>query len=237
MGETISYEEFQRLAEKLVKKSDLLKDGWTLNNWSSAAGLKGHDEARVYLVKKCTQRLQTAIEHGKADKNDFEDAQEEKKLSELAGDVSGLEDEDDPASLGSRDEHILDKSSGGGEGTWVCLEYHVVHSVSYQVPILYFNASYTNGRPLPLNDIWRLLSLRFVSTDANKWGLLTQQEHPYLGQPFYHIHPCHSAEVMDKALQCSLALEGQGRGNYLITWLSTFALLVGLELPIEYGES
>jgi len=35
----------------------------------------------------------------------------------------------------------------------------------------------------------------------NSFGLF--QEHPYLGVPFYQLHPCHTADVMKRASSVS----------------------------------
>ncbi|XP_044301962.1 ubiquitin-like-conjugating enzyme ATG10 isoform X3 [Varanus komodoensis] len=34
-------------------------------------------------------------------------------------------------------------------------EYHVLYSCSYQAPVLYFRACFLDGRPLPLDEVWK----------------------------------------------------------------------------------
>lgn len=214
---TISYKNFHELAVDLLERSERLGDTWELRTSSSR-------QAQQYLVKKSTQVLRR-VHQGAGTAG-------EEELGGLAGDTSGLGEGLDVA--------YLDRSES--EDCLVYVEYHVVHSMSYQVPVLYFNATFSSGQTLALEDVWELLSSELVSRDTDKWGLLTQQEHPYLGRPFYHIHPCRTATVMSKAMQC-LARNGEeereGRtkegGNYLITWLSTFAPVIGLEFSMKYA--
>lgn len=221
MDGTLSYEYFHRLALDLLQRSERLGDTWELK---TAAVSKPTHTPQQYLVKKSTQVIRR-VHHGGGEDDD--------ELGGLAGDLSGLGESSDTA--------CLDGSAGGsccGEDCLVHVEYHIVRSVSYQVPVLYFNATFSNGQALALEDVWQLLASELVCQDVDKWGLLTQQEHPYLGRPFYHIHPCHTAAVMGKAMQCVEGSEGgEGRtaGNYLITWLSTFAPVIGLELSLQYA--
>lgn len=218
----INYEEFQKLAVDLSERSNVLGDAWELRTAQS----RSSRQAQQYLVKKCTQ----TVNWGGGEKP----AGREDELSRLAGDTSGLSEDADVA--------YLDRSSC--KDCLVHVEYHVVHSVSYQVPVFYFNATFSNGQTLSLEEVWGLLSANFVTQDTNKWGLVTQQEHPYLGRPFYHIHPCHTATVMGKAMQCfgvgkeegETSGGGETGGNYLVTWLSTFAPVIGLEFSMKYVQ-
>lgn len=213
---TLSYREFYSFCEQLLEKSQRLGDNWELRKTHSRSA----QEAQHYLVKKSTL------------KNRRQETTEEKDLLDLAGDTSGLSEESDVATVHKQDKH---------EDTCVQMEYHVIHSVAFQVPILYFTATCSNGQTLALADIWELLSTEFISPGMDRWGLVTQQEHPYLGRPFYHIHPCHTAGVMGGAMQCCSSVkedesERTGKGNYLVTWLSTFGPVVGLKLSLEYAQ-
>lgn len=214
---TLSYEEFESLARGLVQRSKELGDNWELRN-SQAPNHHHH-----YLVKKATLLHQKpSSSHLPVDLDN--------ELEDLAGDTSELAENEDVASL-TTSEHEERKTKN--DSTLIYMEYHVVYSSSYQVPSLYFSAAYSSGHALSLDQVWELLSANFVSQGADKWGVATQQEHPYLGRPFYHIHPCHTAAVVGKALQCC---HGDTSGNYLVTWLSTFAPVVGLEFSLKYAE-
>lgn len=170
---TVSYSDFIIEARELVTISQRLGDGWELRHVKTTDG----PEETVYLAKKTT----TIMDLSPPDEQD----------STLnIGNLENIEDED-PAVL-----HHFPRS------TVVNFEYHVVHSPSYLVPMLFFTASYQSGKLVPLVDIWKLLSPVHVPRDSGmEWESVTQLEHPLLGRPFYHIHPCHTASVMATILQ------------------------------------
>uniref|UniRef100_A0A8P0TSQ4 Ubiquitin-like-conjugating enzyme ATG10 n=1 Tax=Canis lupus familiaris TaxID=9615 RepID=A0A8P0TSQ4_CANLF len=63
-------------------------------------------------------------------------------------------------------------------------EYHVLYSCSYQVPVLYFRASFLDGRPLALKDIWEGTHECYKTRLLQEpWDTITQQVREY----FYFI--------------------------------------------------
>ncbi|XP_049723018.1 ubiquitin-like-conjugating enzyme ATG10 isoform X3 [Elephas maximus indicus] len=115
-------------------------------------------------------------------------------------------------------------------------EYHVLYSCSYQVPVLYFRASFLDGRPLTLKDIWERVH-EFYKTRLlqGPWDTITQQEHPILGQPFFVLHPCKTNEFMTPILQNSQKIKRNV--NYITSWLSIVGPVVGLNLPLSYANT
>ncbi|XP_068941145.1 ubiquitin-like-conjugating enzyme ATG10 isoform X3 [Petaurus breviceps papuanus] len=115
-------------------------------------------------------------------------------------------------------------------------EYHVLYSCSYRVPVLYFRASFLDGRPLTLKEIWdgvhQFYKVRLLQ---EPWSTITQQEHPILGQPFFVLHPCKTNEFMTSLLENS---EKNSRNmNYITSWLSIVGPVVGLNLPLSYAKA
>ncbi|XP_077500542.1 autophagy-related 10 isoform X1 [Amblyomma americanum] len=108
--------------------------------------------------------------------------------------------------------------------------YHIVYSVSYGVPVMYFNVWRQDGSLLPLSEVWSLMpdclqeQLREL-----RWTTVTQQEHPVQGVPFFQLHPCKTAQLMEQTRR-----RHTKHRNYLITWLSTIAPVVGLVVPVQY---
>ncbi|XP_044301961.1 ubiquitin-like-conjugating enzyme ATG10 isoform X2 [Varanus komodoensis] len=83
-------------------------------------------------------------------------------------------------------------------------EYHVLYSCSYQAPVLYFRACFLDGRPLPLDEVWK--GVHECYRDRlwqGPWDTITQQEHPLLGQAFFVLHPCRTNEFMASVLSSS----------------------------------
>uniref|UniRef100_A0A5F9D625 Ubiquitin-like-conjugating enzyme ATG10 n=1 Tax=Oryctolagus cuniculus TaxID=9986 RepID=A0A5F9D625_RABIT len=59
-------------------------------------------------------------------------------------------------------------------------EYHVLYSCSFQVPVLYFRASFLDGRPLTLEDIWEGVHECYrTRLLQGPWDTITQQVRPF----------------------------------------------------------
>ncbi|XP_027257562.1 ubiquitin-like-conjugating enzyme ATG10 isoform X4 [Cricetulus griseus] len=139
-------------------------------------------------------------------------------------------------------------------------EYHVVYSCSYQVPVLYFRASFLDGRPLALKDIWEGVHECYKTRLLQgPWDTITQQwrtclglfhsvgcapvpallreliEHPILGQPFFVLHPCKTNEFMTAVLKNPQKINRNV--NYITSWLSIMGPVVGLNLPLSYAKA
>ena len=186
-GGHLCYEEFVRQARALVTASDALGDEWELRHVSPA---DAQQEETAYLVKKLSRSVAFETEETGAG------ASHEEPDPETLGAECAFEDEDAATCFSPSDNG---KRSLREEETVVYLEYHVIYSPSYQVPVLYFTASYASGKQLPLERVWQVLSPVRSKVAGMKWGLATQLEHPLLSCPFYHIHPCHTATAMERA--------------------------------------
>ena len=211
-SKTITYEQFLACAQEFLSYSDALGDGWELRK----AGL-GPNHVVHYLAKKSTVVLQKATPASACD-------------DEI--DIITTEEDED---VGTVDLTSTRRRMTAEESDYTVLtcEYHVIYSSSYQVPVLYFTASYSNGKLALLSDLWQLLPIQGLINENGKWGVLTDIEHPFLHCPFYHIHPCHTAKMMGA---CDHVTTLGYHDNYVLTWLSAFGPLVGLSLTLEYGK-
>lgn len=218
MAGCLSYEQFVRHAGELVAASEQLGDGWELRHVRTSDVT---EETTTFMVRK---------------KSIFIESNEEKGDTELSTDIGEQETvkDEDPARLGT----VQNPREA------VTFEYHVIYSASYRVPVLYFTASYGNGRIVPLKEVWRKVVSPFhVTRDSGmEWESVTQCEHPILGQPFYHLHPCHTSSVMATALGHPTTInetvetsEGCHNTNYLLSWLSIFGPTVGLNISLKYN--
>lgn len=115
------------------------------------------------------------------------------------------------------DVKYLCKKSSFLDQNWLC-DYHVVYNVSYSVPTLYFSVTKVTGELVSLKELWPHLSV----SESNKWSMITQTEHPLLSTPYFYVHPCHTASMM----------KNNKDSFYLLTWLSSLAPIVGLQLPL-----
>ncbi|XP_044147525.1 ubiquitin-like-conjugating enzyme ATG10 isoform X2 [Bufo gargarizans] len=200
-------EKFRYFCLEFLKHSQAIGDGWEWKN------VQGCEEG--YLSKICYQtraidsdRVKT---HEQEDENAF-------TISE-----GKHEEEEDSCAL----------PQGALQSEVIHYEYHVLYSISYQAPVLYFRASFLDGRPLTLDAIWERVHDSYKPRLLHgPWETITQQEHPILGQPFFVLHPCRTNDFMS-LLQGSTSREG----NYITTWLSTVGPVVGLTLPLSYGKT
>ncbi|KAJ7321414.1 E2-like conjugating enzyme atg10 [Desmophyllum pertusum] len=141
----------------------------------------------------------------------------------------GVEEDDDDC---VQSEH----QESGVNRVFLKYEYHVIYSVSYSVPVLYFTASRQDGKLVGLEEVWENVpDVYRERLEHEKWTFLTQQEHPYLGVPFYQLHPCHTADMMKRVSSVTEQQGTHSSANYLVTWLSTVGPVVGLNIPTGYS--
>lgn len=105
-------------------------------------------------------------------------------------------------------------------------EYHILWSMSYAVPVLYFNGWYSDFpgiNPVTVEEAQRL-----TPGAELKYTELSQAMHPILGTPFLQLHPCMSREL--------LRITPSSK-NKLVSWLSVMApAALGLKVKPEYCE-
>jgi len=112
----------------------------------------------------------------------------------------------------------------------VTFEYHLLYSLSFEVPVLYFNAWHSNGSLLDIEQIWDLASVAHKgAVRDSKWNAVSQQDHPLLGTPFFFFHPCNSANLLG-----DLTSPDTSCSNRILAWLSVVGPILGLRVPIDY---
>ncbi|KAF8422906.1 hypothetical protein EV426DRAFT_704652 [Tirmania nivea] len=167
------------------------------------------------------------------------------------------------------DELVIECDSGDQEDDSECfvrkvspiklaiIEYNIVLSPIYCVPVLYFNMT-IDSTPASLDDVYQHLVWQSdVSRDVN-WeetlravgvhGAISQGEHPVLGTPLWFIHPCETAALMENWRTRPIEIHSIPRldtadiyskngiislQNYLQIWLGMMGSTVGLHLPVE----
>ncbi|XP_065199383.1 ubiquitin-like-conjugating enzyme ATG10 [Sycon ciliatum] len=204
-----SYQQFLLSLKFLVSKSDEYGDGWQK---------KISARSEVYAMKEIIQNM--TVTGSSSRRHD--------PVLELNDTIDGgLSDDDDE----EEDASTLCSASPdlATAVKTVRYIYHVVYSTSYQVPVLYFNAYTLEGKLLSLDEIWAAVPDHFQARlKDERWTFLTQQEHPYLGRPFFQLHPCKTASLM-QSLQCEPSSE-----HYVCSWLSAIGSVVGLSMGSAY---
>ncbi|KAH8372947.1 hypothetical protein KR009_008777 [Drosophila setifemur] len=150
-------------------------------------------------------------------------AKQFRDLSEQLGDEWELLEKD--SSEGNSFLKLSQKIKSQGE--LINVEYHVVYSISYQVPMLFLQAHRSDGSLLDLDATWKLF---MPETNADElFQKLTQMDHPVLFRPFMALHPCRTAEVLKQF--------GQTSSNEVLTFISLYGPHVKLHLQNAYGLS
>ena len=134
------------------------------------------------------------------------------------------------------DDAALDRSATTGASLMVV--YDIIHSPSYQVPVLYitFKQHPPDGLRMgsfpPPEEMYELLvplSHRRQVQAVGVMGALSMTDHPVSGTPAYFVHPCLTAEAMS-----AVAGGRQFRPvEYLSMWLGLVGPNVGLNVPVD----
>ncbi|XXG44597.1 hypothetical protein AAC387_Pa01g4357 [Persea americana] len=114
-------------------------------------------------------------------------------------------------------------------------DFHILYSASYRVPVLYFRGYRCDGQPMVLEDIENdLPSISSKQMKEFKWAFITQEEHPYLNQPWFTLHPCGTSDWMKLLFDGGTPLNGDAViQKYLSSWLSVVGQVIGLRTPLE----
>ncbi|KAL4378729.1 hypothetical protein GQ457_02G004870 [Hibiscus cannabinus] len=118
-------------------------------------------------------------------------------------------------------------------------DFHIVYSSIFRVPVLYFRAYCSDGRPLLLDEIEKELPVcSSKELSESKWTFITQEEHPYLKRPWYKLHPCGTNEWM-KLLFLSHTANPKFEAVpelYLLSWFSVAGQVFGLRIPSKISN-
>ncbi|AWP04631.1 putative ubiquitin-like-conjugating enzyme ATG10 [Scophthalmus maximus] len=203
-------ETFHSCCQLLLQQSEQLKDGWS---WEPV-----QDSQEGFLRKTALRSL--VINSSPVWDQSLPVASND--ADSITVDIVDDDDEDDGVCMVSEDSSQVLK-----------YEYHILYSCSYSTPVLYFRAFTLEGRSLSLEEVWSSIHPNFrLRLQDSPLHTISQQEHPLLGQPFFMLHPCRTEEFMRPVMQ---AAQDQHRPvNYVLTWLSVVAPLVGLDVPLKY---
>ncbi|XP_062924621.1 ubiquitin-like-conjugating enzyme ATG10 isoform X1 [Mobula hypostoma] len=206
-------QQFHQFCKLFMKHSDEISNGW---QWK----LK-HNEGYMVKVQLRCKDSKSHLCPGDHRHQDIP-CTDADPLSEEEGNVKNISEDTEEAQVTTSEV--------------VRHEYHVVYSSSYQAPVLYFRACYSDGRPLTLKEIWESVHDCYQeSLSQGPWETITQQEHHLLGQPFFVLHPCRTSELMTPIMID--ATQEQRNVNYITSWLSMMGPVVGLDLPLSYATA
>lgn len=110
--------------------------------------------------------------------------------------------------------------------------YDIVHSPSFQVPVLYLSfKNLPSGRQPSIDELYQMLvpaTYRSSIQAVGQLGAITLSEHPITGIPVYFVHPCRTREAMEPALEGKTMKPAE----YTMLWLGTIGASAGLNIPL-----
>ncbi|CAB5107439.1 hypothetical protein RhiirA5_500671 [Rhizophagus irregularis] len=208
--------------EQSKKSGEYDGDLWVWNEHEKLKGF-GYLSRRLIIQKLKNDSINENITDITTDDEQFEQVEEEIE---------------DPSTLNTTDT----------AAEYFTVDYHIIYSASYKVPVLYFNAYHKDGTPLTNDGIYSCLvepsRLEDIKT-AGFHGGISQQDHPTLLIPFYYLHPCETATLMKSIVDTSqpATLNNHNNNNllreisiegYIRSWLSLVGNVVGLKIGISY---
>ena len=90
-----------------------------------------------------------------------------------------------------------------------------------------------DGLPLSWNDIVANLPQAYQQAAKQPdamWTFLSQTDHPHLNLPWYMLHPCQTAELMDLMLnsaEAETAAQGTQDTDFALLYMTAWFSLVG----------
>ncbi|CAG8445848.1 14602_t:CDS:2 [Ambispora leptoticha] len=135
------------------------------------------------------------------------------------------------------------------------IDYNILYSPTYKVPVLYFNAYNADGSILNLDQLYTTLIEPSRLNDLRTAGFnggLSQQDHPTLQLPFFFLHPCETATLMRTIALAPPSITNESESQeinnnvkeefagiipidgYLRSWLSLVGPVVGTKVTPGY---
>lgn len=200
----ISYTEFVKSCQFFININEKLE-----NNWREVKG----DDDLLYLVKQRCPHSHLCFSKSEKYASENDDSL---FLKELENELP-----EDPLCVNKENLNIIS------------IEYHIVYSVSFCVPILYFNIWDSNGKLFSLTEVWKLFAETYPEILKDKWNSITQGLHPHNGKPYFYCHPCNTENVM-KFMKKHDTEEYEDVKYYISNWLNIYGGAFGLSVPPKY---
>lgn len=118
------------------------------------------------------------------------------------------------------------------------VQYDIVHSPSYQVPVLHITLPGLSPKVEQSQEAMYELLVPSAYKDQIRhvgvMGGLSMTEHPITGLPAYFVHPCLTQDAM---LAQNMECDHSPPVMYLLRWIGLIGTSVGLSIPVALAES
>ncbi|XP_067838888.1 ubiquitin-like-conjugating enzyme ATG10 isoform X3 [Heptranchias perlo] len=147
-------QQFQQFCKLFIRHSDEIHNGW---EWRQKELNEGY-MVKVHLRSKNSKNNSVVGDHCLQSLQCLE----AESLSEEEVNLENVSNDTEEAQVTTSE--------------LIRYEYHVVYSSSYQAPVLYFRACYSDGRPLALKEIWENVHDCYKERlFQGPWDTITQQ--------------------------------------------------------------
>ncbi|KGO39099.1 Autophagy-related protein 3 [Penicillium expansum] len=112
------------------------------------------------------------------------------------------------------------------------IDYDILLSPTYQVPVLYFGLRWHNHGPLGLDHVYQYVVPERYRQELKSVGVMggiSMGYHPDSGAPAFFVHPCNTADAMANVADAQSVTPG----SYLLIWLGLVGHCVNLHVPRE----
>ncbi|OCL11578.1 hypothetical protein AOQ84DRAFT_373869 [Glonium stellatum] len=185
--------------------------GHLQSDWECVRLIQGHDEATAYL--SITKKIEGIGRRPDSSIEEYDDSVE--ALEEI-------------------DEEALPLTTATSQGLTV--EYNIVLSPTYQVPVLYFRFRDAGcALPLAIDTLYQYVIPEQFKSQVESFGVIggiTMTEHPVTNLPVFFVHPCNTAT----ALEASFHEREITSEQYMQLWIGTVGWHVGLRVPIAIAS-
>ncbi|OCK95381.1 uncharacterized protein K441DRAFT_557173 [Cenococcum geophilum 1.58] len=204
----ISALEFESACRKISERYQA--GGHLQSDWEHVRLAQGYEESTVYL--SITRTIQGA---GGKPESPVKDNGELEAFEEI-------------------DEEALQLRVPANHGLMV--EYDIVLSPTYQVPVLYFRIR-DAGCALPpsIDTLYRYVIPKQFKSQVESFGIIggiTMTEHPVTNLPVFFVHPCNTAAALEASFHGREITSEQ----YMQLWIGTVGWHVGLRVPIAIAS-
>ena len=211
---TITENDFKQLCKEMVNRPYAQRNQW-----------KWHDNGHCQIeqiVKVSPRLLQDSLEAATTANDDSNPLIDEQEYN--SDDIEDITDDNLTSNITSADQIPI------------CFKYSIAYSVSFQVPVLYFNAfNMSDGKLVGTDQILGIVrgmnsDNGLIPSHFNPYTMITQGEHPVLNTIFHYIHPCETSSTMSLLMNSS---SSSTSSHYVISWLSLMGRVVLLDIPID----
>ncbi|KAJ5774625.1 hypothetical protein N7457_009521 [Penicillium paradoxum] len=112
------------------------------------------------------------------------------------------------------------------------IDYDILLSPTYQVPILYFSPRWHSHGPLGLDEVYQYVVPEQYRQELKSVGVIggiSMGYHPDSGAPAFFVHPCNTADAMAHVVDT----QNVTPESYLLIWLGLLGHCVNLHVPRE----